>query len=51
MESGNNGGFMSLISAALTPDQARPSEQWKLYDGTSLVTLPEVQVRRQQQQQ
>ena len=42
-------GFMSLSSAALTPDQARPSEQWAVDDGTMWVLHPEVQVRRQQQ--
>jgi hypothetical protein len=49
MEAGNGTGFMNLISVALTPDQARPSEVWKLYDGTQWVLHPEVQVRRQQQ--
>jgi hypothetical protein len=49
MEAGNNTGYMQLISAALTPDQARPSEQWAVDDGTKWETHPEVQVRRQQQ--
>jgi hypothetical protein len=48
MEIGRSGGSLTLISAALTPDQARPSEVWKLYDGTQFVANPEVQVRRQQ---
>jgi hypothetical protein len=47
MEAGNGAGFMDLFSTALTPDQALPSEVWKLYDGTKLVASPEVQVRRQ----
>jgi hypothetical protein len=49
MDAGLAGGFMSLSSAALTPDQARPSEQWAVTDGTKWVLHPEVQVRRQQQ--
>jgi hypothetical protein len=49
MEAGNGTGFMNLISVALSPDQARPSEVWDVYDGTQWVTHPEVQVRRQQQ--
>ena len=40
-------GFMSLSSAALTPDQVRPSEVWEVSDGTKLVASPEVRVRRQ----
>jgi hypothetical protein len=47
MEPGKPGGFMSLSSAALTPDQARPSEVWEVSDGTKLVASSEVQVRRQ----
>jgi hypothetical protein len=47
MEAGSGAGFMDLVSTALTPDQALPSEVWKVYDGTKLVASPEVQVRRQ----
>jgi hypothetical protein len=47
MDAGVAGGFMSLISAALTPDQVRPSEVWEVDDGTQWVANPEVQVRRQ----
>jgi hypothetical protein len=49
MEAGNGTGFMALVSAALTPDQSRPSEQWEVDDGTKLVVSSEVRVRRQQQ--
>jgi hypothetical protein len=49
MDTGFAGGFMSLVSVALTPDQVRPSEVWDVYDGTHWETHPEVQVRRQQQ--
>jgi hypothetical protein len=49
MDTGNTGGFMHQSSAALTPDQVRPSEVWDVYDGTQWETRPEVQVRRQQQ--
>jgi hypothetical protein len=49
MEAGCGTGFMHLSSAALTPDQARPSEQWEVYDGTQWEAHPQVQVRRQQQ--
>jgi hypothetical protein len=51
METGIPAGFMMLLSAALTPDQTRPSEFWEVYDGTQWVANPEVGVRRQQQQQ
>jgi hypothetical protein len=47
METGNPGGFMALVSAVLTPDQARPSEVWEVSDGTTLVASSEVRVRRQ----
>jgi hypothetical protein len=47
MEPDNAGGFMHLVSAALTPDQPRPSEVWEVGDGTKLVASPEVRVRRQ----
>ena len=51
METGIPAGFMMLVSAALTPDQTRPSEVWQVSDGTQWVANPEVGVRRQQQQQ
>jgi hypothetical protein len=41
---------MNLPSAALTPDQAHPSEVWEVDDGTKWVASPEVRVRRQHQQ-
>jgi hypothetical protein len=47
MEIGRPAGFMSLISAALTPDQARPSEAWEVKGAMGVVAIPEVQVRRQ----
>jgi hypothetical protein len=47
MEAGNGTGYMHLISAALTPDQSRPSEVWEVDDGTGKwVASPEVKVRR-----
>jgi hypothetical protein len=49
METGKPSGFMNMISAALTPDQSRPSEVWQVDDGTQWVANPEVGVRRQQQ--
>jgi hypothetical protein len=49
METGISAAFMSIISAALTPDQTRPSEVWEVHDGTQWVANPEVGVRRQQQ--
>jgi hypothetical protein len=48
MDAGGADGFMLLSSAALTPDQARPSEMWQGGNGTQFVANPEVQVRRQQ---
>jgi hypothetical protein len=47
MEACTTGGFMSLSSAALTPDQARLSEVWEVSDGTKFVASSEVRVRRQ----
>jgi hypothetical protein len=41
------GGFMTLVSAALTPDQPRPSEVWEVSDGTKWMASSEVRVRRQ----
>jgi hypothetical protein len=49
METGRSSGFMHLVSAALTPDQARPSAVWRVDDGTQWEANPEVRVRRQQQ--
>jgi hypothetical protein len=45
MEAGSIVCYMHNPSTALTPDQARPSEVWKLCNGES---NPEIQVRRQQ---
>jgi hypothetical protein len=41
METGNTEGYMFLSTAALTPDQARPSEMWKAYDGRKYVEAAE----------
>jgi hypothetical protein len=41
METGENTGFMFLATAALTPDQARPSEMCKVYDGRKFVEAAE----------
>jgi hypothetical protein len=45
MEAGAITCYMDLPSTALTPDQARPSEVWKVGNSES---NPEIQVRRQQ---
>jgi hypothetical protein len=47
LETSGSRGYMGLVSAALTPDQTRPSEMWKVDDGTNWAANPEVQVRRQ----
>jgi phage terminase Nu1 subunit (DNA packaging protein) len=39
MEKGKNNGYMSLATAALTPDQARPSEMCKVHDGRKFVEV------------
>jgi hypothetical protein len=41
MEKGNAAGCMFLATAALTPDQARPSEMCQVYDGRKLVEAAE----------
>jgi hypothetical protein len=41
MEEGGNRGFMFLDTAALTPDQARPSEVCQVYDGRKFVEAAE----------
>jgi hypothetical protein len=41
MEKGENKGYMFLKTAALTPDQARPSEICKVYDGRKFVGAAE----------
>jgi hypothetical protein len=48
MEGGGTGALMTVQSAALTPDQARPSELWNAHDGTKYVVNPKMQVRQQQ---
>jgi hypothetical protein len=42
-EEGTNNGWMSLKSAALTPDEA--TETWKAYDGSAWVEVPKVKAR------
>jgi hypothetical protein len=44
MEAGSATGFMSIATAALTPDQAHPSELWREYDGEDSEEAPGVQV-------
>jgi hypothetical protein len=41
MEKGESNGFMFLNTAALTPDQARPSEMCQVYDGRTFVEAAE----------
>jgi hypothetical protein len=41
MEEGKNRGFMFLDTTALTPDQARPSDVCKVYDGRTFVEAAE----------
>jgi hypothetical protein len=41
MEKGRTAGCMLLTSAALTPDQARPSEMCQVYDGRKVVEAAE----------
>jgi hypothetical protein len=41
MEKGKNQGYMSLATAALTPDQARSSEMCKVDDGRNFVEAAE----------
>jgi hypothetical protein len=41
MEKGENKAFMILNTAALTPDQARPSEVCQMYDGRKFVEAAE----------
>jgi hypothetical protein len=41
MEKGKNTGFMVLDTAALTPDQARPSDVLQVYDGRQFVEAAE----------
>jgi hypothetical protein len=41
MEKGDNSGFMCLATAALTPDQARPSEMCGVDDGSKFVEVAE----------
>jgi hypothetical protein len=49
MEVGSTFGYMKITTAALTPDQTRPSDVWSVSPtgSTVLVDAPEVQVRRQ----
>jgi hypothetical protein len=47
LETGGCSGYMSLASAALTPDQIRPLEVWEVDDGAGWIATPEAQVRRQ----
>jgi hypothetical protein len=41
MEKGKNTGYMFVATAALTPDQARPSEVCQVYDGRKFVEAAE----------
>ena len=41
MEKGKRQGYMSLATAALTPDQARPSEMCQVSDGRKFVEAAE----------
>jgi hypothetical protein len=45
MEAGSATGFMSIATAALTPDQAHPSELWQAYDGEESEEVAGVRVR------
>jgi hypothetical protein len=49
MEAGSDFCYMMLTTAALTPDQTRPSDVWEVCNAarTQMVDVPEVQVRRQ----
>jgi hypothetical protein len=47
MERGGREGFANVHSAALTPDQALPSEVWEVKDGTQGVAIPAMRVRRE----
>jgi hypothetical protein len=49
MEVGSDFRYMQLITAALTPDQNRPSDVWMVCNAarTQMVDVPEVQVQRQ----
>jgi hypothetical protein len=49
MEVGSSFSYMHLATAALTPDQTRPSDVWRVSPTgtTDSVDVPEVQVRRQ----
>ena len=41
MEKGENNGYIFLATAALTPDQARPSDVCRVYDGRTFVEAAE----------
>jgi hypothetical protein len=49
MEVGSAFCYMRLTTAALTPDQTRPSDVWRVCNAarTQMVDVPEVQVQRQ----
>jgi curved DNA-binding protein CbpA len=49
MEDGSDFCYMALVTAALTPNQTRPSDVWKACNAarTQMVDVPEVQVRHQ----
>jgi hypothetical protein len=49
MEVGSCFSYMQVITAALTPDQTRPSDVWRVCNAarTQMVGVPEVQVRHQ----
>ena len=49
MEDGVSFFYMLVMTAALTPDQTRPSDVWEVCNAarTQMVDVPEVQVQRQ----
>jgi hypothetical protein len=45
LEKFSSSGWMHLATSALSPHQTRPSEVWRVYDGTAFVAMAEAQVR------
>jgi hypothetical protein len=46
MEAGSERCTMALVTTALTPDQARPSDVWRVGGAAGFVDAPEVRVQR-----
>jgi hypothetical protein len=46
MEAGSRNCVMTLTTTALTPDQTRPSDVWRVGDAAGFVDAPEVRVQR-----